>query len=159
MLLEPCAHCPALPLCPFLITDMVRTRGGSRLRPPVRFSTPEQEEQPQFQLQSLSQSLRSLRGSGGTRPGWDPGPLPQCLRGDPRGPDPLSGPVHQDQGSHRHPGLNHHSPRQQQRPAHRPIFRLLRGSDDLYLLGPRYRGTSICAPETFMESHTTTCRH
>ena len=36
----------ALPLCPFLITAMVRTRGGSHLRPRVRFSTPEQEEQP-----------------------------------------------------------------------------------------------------------------
>ena len=35
----------ALPLCPFLAIDMVRTRGGSRLRPRVRFSTPEQEEQ------------------------------------------------------------------------------------------------------------------
>ena len=45
LLLEPCAHCPALPLCPFLIPAMVRTRGGSRLRPRVRFSTPEQEEQ------------------------------------------------------------------------------------------------------------------
>ena len=45
MLLEPCAHCPAPPLCPFLITTMVRTRGGSRLRPRVRFSTLEQEEQ------------------------------------------------------------------------------------------------------------------
>ena len=38
------AH-PALPLCPYLITAMVRTRGGSLLRPRVRFSTPEQEEQ------------------------------------------------------------------------------------------------------------------
>ena len=45
MLLEPCAHCPALPLCPFLIIDMVHTRCGSCLRPRVRFSTPEQEEQ------------------------------------------------------------------------------------------------------------------
>ena len=45
LLLEPCAHCPAPPLCPFLITAMVRTRGGSRLRPRVRFSIPEQEEQ------------------------------------------------------------------------------------------------------------------
>ena len=44
LLLEPYAHCPALPLCPFLITAMVRTRGKSRLRPRVRFSTPEQEE-------------------------------------------------------------------------------------------------------------------
>ena len=35
----------ALPLYHFLTTDMVRTRGGSRLRPRVRFSTPEQEEQ------------------------------------------------------------------------------------------------------------------
>ena len=38
-------HCPTLPRCPFLISDMVRTRGGSRLRPRVRFSTPEHEEQ------------------------------------------------------------------------------------------------------------------
>ena len=30
---------------PFVATDMVRTRGGSRLRPQVRFSTPEQAEQ------------------------------------------------------------------------------------------------------------------
>ena len=70
---------------------------------------------PQLQLQSLSHPLRSLRGSGGIRPGWDPGPLPQCLRGDPRGPSPLSGPVHQDQWSHRRLDLSHHSPRQQRR--------------------------------------------
>ena len=38
-------HCPALPLCHLLSTDMVRTRGRSRLRPRVRFSTPKQEEQ------------------------------------------------------------------------------------------------------------------
>ena len=35
----------ALPRCPSPTTVMVRTRGGSRLRPRVRFSTPEQEEQ------------------------------------------------------------------------------------------------------------------
>ena len=35
----------ALPLYHFLTTVMVRTRGGSCLRPRVRFSTPEQEEQ------------------------------------------------------------------------------------------------------------------
>ena len=40
----PCAlPCPAFES--FQITVMVRTRGGSRLRPRVRFSTPEQEEQ------------------------------------------------------------------------------------------------------------------
>ena len=38
-------HCPALPRCPYLTSDMVRTRGRSRLRPRVRFSTPEHEEQ------------------------------------------------------------------------------------------------------------------
>ena len=40
----PCAlPCPALES--FQITVMVRTKGGSRLRPRVRFSTPEREEQ------------------------------------------------------------------------------------------------------------------
>ena len=43
--LFPLAVTPALPLYHFLTTDMVRTRGGSRLRPRVRFSTPEQAEQ------------------------------------------------------------------------------------------------------------------
>ena len=36
---------PCLPRCSRPITVMVRTRGGSRLRPRVRFSTPEREEQ------------------------------------------------------------------------------------------------------------------
>ena len=35
----------AMPWCSFSTTVMVRTRGGSRLRPRVRFSTPEREEQ------------------------------------------------------------------------------------------------------------------
>ena len=39
------AMSPTLPLYHFLTTDMVRTRGGSRLRPRVKFSTPEQGEQ------------------------------------------------------------------------------------------------------------------
>ena len=36
---------PALPRCPFQNTAMVRTRGGSHLRPQVRFSTAKREEQ------------------------------------------------------------------------------------------------------------------
>ena len=36
---------PCLPRCSRSITVMVRTRGGSRLRPRVRFSTPDREEQ------------------------------------------------------------------------------------------------------------------
>ena len=113
---------------------------------------------PQRQLQSLIQSLRSLRGSGGIKPGWDSGPLPRCLRDDPRGPGPLSGPEHQARGSSHHLGLSRHL-HQQQRRAHRPIYCLLRGSNGPFLIGPRYRGTSICAPEIFMESHFTTCQH
>ena len=44
--LLPPAVTPALPLYHFPTANMVRTRGGSHLRPRVRFSTPEQEEQP-----------------------------------------------------------------------------------------------------------------
>ena len=51
-----------------------------------------------FQPQSLSQFLRSLRGSGRIRPRWDPGPLPRSLRDDLGGPGPPSGPLYQDQG-------------------------------------------------------------
>ena len=36
---------PSLPLYHFLTVDMVRTKGGSRLRPRVKFSTPEEEKQ------------------------------------------------------------------------------------------------------------------
>ena len=36
---------PSIPRCSRPITVMVRTRGGSRLRPRVRFSTPKREEQ------------------------------------------------------------------------------------------------------------------
>ena len=43
--LLPPAVTPALPLYHFLTVDMVHTRGGSLLRPRVRFSTPEQAEQ------------------------------------------------------------------------------------------------------------------
>ena len=53
---------------------------------------------PQRQLQSLIQSLRSLKGSEGIRQGYDLGPLPQCRRDDPGGPDPPSGPGHQARG-------------------------------------------------------------
>ena len=61
---------------------------------------PSERSRPQFQLwfqtpcqlQSPRQSLRSLRGSGGTRRGWDPGPRHLCLRGDLGGPGPPSDP-------------------------------------------------------------------
>ena len=64
---------------------------------------PSGRSRPQFslqnQLQSPRQSLRSLRGLGGTRHGWDPGPLRQCHSGDPGGLGPPSGPVLPDRVS------------------------------------------------------------
>ena len=131
---------------------------GPASGPGLDLALQSRRSRPQLQLQSLIQSLRSLRGSGRIRPGWDPEPLPMCLRDDPGGPGPPSGPGHQARGSPHHLGLNRHLHQQQMR-AHRPIYRLLRGSDDPFLLGPRYQGTSICAPEIFMETHFTTCQH
>ena len=69
--------------------------GRSRPQSQLRF-------QLQYQSQSPRQSPRSLRDSGDTRHGWDPGPLRQYHRGDPGGPGPSSGPVLPDRVSH-HP--------------------------------------------------------
>ena len=130
-LVRPVSVHTALPRCPFLTIAMVRTRGGSRLRLGSDSALPSKSSRLQFQLQSQSQSqsqsLRSLRDSGGTRPGWDPGPLHQYLRGDPRGPGPPSGPVHQDQGSPHHLGPSRDLHRQQRRRPHRLNYRLPRG--------------------------------
>ena len=74
------AHCPTLPLCPFLITAMVYTKGGSCLRPQVRFITPEQEEQalvlalvPEPVLEE-PQGFRRYQTKMGP---WAPSPVPQ----------------------------------------------------------------------------------
>ena len=139
-------HSPTAP------TNMVRTRDGSRIRPRFRFSIQRWRIRPQLP------SRRSLNGSGDIRPGWDPGPLPQCRRDDLGGPSPPTGPGHQTRGSPRHLGLSHRLP-QHQRRAHRPIYRRPRGSGSHCLLGPRYRGTWIYAPGIFMESHFKTCQH
>ena len=94
--------------------------------------------QPQFPFQCPSQSLRSLRDSGDTRHGWDPGPLRQFHRGDLGGPGRPSGPVLQDRGSPRHPGPSHHH--QQQRRPHLPSYHLPRGSGGPYSSGTLSRG-------------------
>ena len=132
---------PALPLYHFLTIDMVRTRGGSRLRPRVRFSTPEQEEQPPASAVVLEPVPEEPQGFKRyhTRMGpW--GPFPSASETIQEGPTLQAGPFIRDRGSHRHPGLSHHNPRQQQRRAHRPIFLLLQGSDDPFLLGPPIPG-------------------
>ena len=75
-----------------------------------------------LQLSSLQwpqlPSLRSPRDSEDIRRGWDPGPLPRCLRDDAEGPGPPSGPEHQARESPRHLAPSHHLP--QLRRAHRP---------------------------------------
>ena len=55
----------ALPQCPYQTPAMVRTRGGSHLRPRVRFSTPEREEQASV-------------------PAPDPAPVPEAVPEDPQ---------------------------------------------------------------------------
>ena len=65
---------------PSVITDMVRTRGGSRLRPRVRFSTPEKEELAPAPASVLDPVLEEPQGFRRyqTRMGpRDPSPVPQ----------------------------------------------------------------------------------
>ena len=65
---------PALPLYRFLTTDMVRTRGGSRFRSRVRFSTPEQEEQAPVTVLEEPQGFLRYQTRMGPRA---PSPVPQ----------------------------------------------------------------------------------
>ena len=120
----------ALPQCPYPTivwfapgVGLASGLGSGSALPSGR-SRPQSQHQFQLQYQSQfpRQSLRSLRDSGDTRHGWDPGPLHQCHRGDPRGPSPPSGPVLSDRVSHRHPGPSHYH--QQQRRPHRHSYRL-----------------------------------
>ena len=146
---------------------MVRTRGGSRLRQRVRFSTLEREEQPQFQLrsrpqyqlQSLRQSLRSLRDSNDTRLGWDPGSRHLCLSGDLGGPGPPRGAVHQARVSHPHSGLNHRQPHPQRRLHFHCSCHLPPGLGGRCLSGTPFRGMLHYTRATSIRSLTTMSRH
>ena len=146
---------------------MVRTRGGSRLRPRVRFSTPEREEQasvpapdpapvPAPVPEAVPEEPQGFRRYQ-TRMG--PRPRHQCLSRDPEGPGPPSGPVHSARVSHPHPGLSRLQPRQQQRRPHLLSYRLPQGSGGRYSSGTLFRGTSGFTRETSMGSHSTMSRH
>ena len=128
-----------------LESDSVPQSERSRPEFQLRFQTP-------YQLQSPRQSLRSLRGSGGTRRGWDPGPRHQCLSRDPRGPDPPSGPVLQARVSHPHPGLSRHLLHQLQRRHHCHSYRLPPGSGGRYLSGTPSWGMCGFIAESFIRS-------
>ena len=128
-------------------SDSVPQSERSRPQFQLWFQTP-------YQLQSPRQSLRSLRGSGGTRRGCDPGPSHQCLRGDPRGPGPPSGPVLPARVSHPHPDLSRHQPHQQQRRPFRLSCRLPPGSGGRYSSGTPSRGMYGSTAESSIRSHT-----
>ena len=103
-------HSQPEPCCPYRLSDYRHTwyvpgvvpASGPRLDSALQ----------RWRSRPQLQSLRSLRGLGDIRPGWDPGPLPRCLINDAGGPGPPSGPRHQARRSPHHLGLSHHLPQQ-----------------------------------------------
>ena len=131
---------------------------GSGSVPPSGRSRPQSQQfQLQHQSQFLRQYLRSLRDSGDTRHGWNPGLLRQYHRGGLGGPGPPSEPVLQDRGSPRHPGPSRHLHQQQRRPR-RLSYPQPRGSGGPYSSGILSRGMYGSTAGSSMESHTTTSR-
>ena len=132
---------------------MVRTRGGSRLRPRVRFSTPEQEEHAPVTVPEEPQGFRRYQTRMGPRA---PSPVPQrrSRRARPSKRARTSGPG-ESSTSRLEPSPSPVAAEERSS----PIYRRPRGSGGHFLLGPRYRGTSICVPGIFMESLFTTCQH
>ena len=141
---------------------MVSTRGGSRLRPWVRFSTPEREEQapvPTLVLDHVPAPVPEAvpeepQGLGGTRRGWDPGPRHQCLSGDPGGLGPPSRAVLPARVNHPHPELSRHQPHQQQRRPLRLSCRLPPGSGGRYSSGTPSQGMCGSTAESIIRSST-----
>ena len=126
--------------------------GRSRPQFQLRFQT-------LYQLQSPRQSQRSLRGSGGTRHGWDPGPLHQYHNGDLGGPGPPRGPVLQGRGSLNPLGHSRRLLHQLQRRHLRHSYPQPRGLGGPYSSGILSRGMSGYTQEISMGSHTMTSRH
>ena len=141
---------------------MVRTRGGSRLRPRVRFSTPEREEQapvpapiptpvtspvPQA-VPEEPQGFRLYQTRMGPRA---PSLVPQrrSRRARPSKWARTSGPV-----SHPHPGLSHHQPHPQRRLHLHLSCRLLPGSGGRCSSGTPSRGMYGSTAESSIRSLT-----
>ena len=114
---------------------------------------------PQYHLQSLRQSLRSLRDFDDTRLGWDPGPRHQYHIPDPGGPDPPSGSVHQPQASHPPPGISHLQSLQLQRRHLRLSCRLLPGLGGRCSSGTPSRGMYGSTAESSIRIRTTMSLH
>ena len=94
---------------------------------------------------------------GETRPGWDLGPLPLCIRDHAGGPLLLSKPGHLARVSIR--GLDPSRRLLQLIRVRHPNYPRLRGSGARCLAAIRFQGTSIFMPGTSMEGHTMTYRH
>ena len=169
-----------LHLCSFSTTAMVRTRGGSRLRPRVRFSTPEREEQAPIPAPVHAPVLAPVSAPvpapvpalvpapvpeavpeepQGFRLGWDPGPCHLCLSGDLGGPGPPSGLPYQARVSHPHPGLSHRQPHPQRRLHLHRSCHLPPGSGGRCLSGTPFRGMSHYTLGTFIRSLTMMSQH
>ena len=133
-------------------SDLAPQSERSRLQSQLR-------SQPQYQLQSLRQFLRSLRDSDDTRLGWDPGSRHLYLSGDLGGPGPPSGPSHQAWVSHPHPNLRSLQLHQLQRRHHRLSCRLLPGSGGRCSSGTPSQGMYGSTAESSIRSHTTMSRH
>ena len=158
---------PALPRCLIWITVMVRTRGGFRLRPRVRFSTPEQEEHAPVlapvpapvptpvpeAVPEEPQGFRRYQTRMGPRA---PSPVPQWRS---RRARPPSRPAHQARVSHPHPGLSRHLLHQLQRRHHRLSCRLLPGFGGRYSSGTPSRGMYDSTAESSIKGRTTMSRH
>ena len=103
----------------FLITDMVRTRGGSRVRPRVRFSTPERETAAPVPAPVPSPVPEAIPDEplGFRRYQTRMGPRApsQCLRGELGGPGLPSGPALRAQASSHLLDHRHHQSQQQLR--------------------------------------------
>ena len=140
---------------------MVRTRGGSRLRPRVRSvhlserPQPQLRSRPQYHHRSPRQYLRSLRDFVDTRNEWDPGPHRLCLRGDLGGPGPPSGLAHRAQASHLPLGLSHHQSHRLQTRHHHLSYRLPLESGGRYSYGTPFRGMHGSIAERSFRSRTT----
>ena len=127
---------------------------SERSRPPYQLPF-----QTLYQLRSPRQSLRSLRGLGGSRRGWDLGPRHLYLNRDLGGPGPPSRPVLPARVSHPHPELSRHQPHQQQRRHHHHSCRLPPGSGGRYSSGTPSRGMCGSIAESFIRSRTMMSQH
>ena len=133
---------------------MVRTQGGYRFRPRVRFSTPEMDDPGT----SAAAGVHSPGLHRNTQPAVAPATVPLEPQGfrryqtrvRPQTPSlvpqrrrrrarPPSGPGHQARGSPRCLGPSYNLP--ELRTAHRPIYPQPRGLGGHCSLGPRFRGT------------------